>query len=366
VSRTFSIFQKGRLLFKANPVVTWMSVENMEMKSVKNFVLSGIMILTVLACESADSLSTPSPASPPAEMWTLPPSVIPRQPRTPTPTPVSLLPTPAAVATFPAWVADFSDPILAAVEGQRPAFEDDFPAICIDERQKWKVCSTPEQRTYYQSNEGDQSSISELALATARPTLDLQPDLQNGYSLLNSGWFYLVPDSPRNPFYAPIANGALVLTLPAEKENRDFWVYNPRFQQRNFVLQFDLEFYETQPEDAFRFQFDQTSEQSVAFDLSKKQSWGLHWGSFADWQSKTGTYANFPPEQPITVLVFAKAEECAVYLNNVPLAYLAGCRAGSVVRPSPSAMTFHLLAEPGHISAVTIDNVKMWDLDKIP
>jgi hypothetical protein len=204
-----------------------------------------------------------------------------------------------------------------------------------------------------------------LALATARPTLDLQPDLQDGYSLLNSGWFYLIPDNPINPFYAHIDNGAVVLTLPAGKENKDFWIYNPKILHRNFVIQFDLEFYETEPGDTFRFQFDQTSEQSVALDLSKNQNWVFHWGSRADWQSKTGTYANFPPE-PITVLVIAKGEECAVYLDNVPLAYLADCRAGPVIRSVPWAMSFHLLAKSGHTAALTIDNVKLWDLDQIP
>jgi hypothetical protein len=331
----------------------------MEMKFVKLLLFSGIMILVVLACGAGDILSTPHPANTPMEVRTLPPSVIPRQPRTPTPSSMPVLPTPILAATFPAWVADFSDPILQVVEGQLPVFEDHFPEICINEHRKWKVCSTPEQRTYYQS------PLSELPLATARPTLDLQPDLQDGYTLLNKGWFYVIPDSPRNPFYALIDSGTLVLKLPAEKENKDFWVYTPYFLQKNFVLQFDLEFYENRPKDTFRLQFDQTPEQSVAFDLSKNQNWALHWGSLADWQSKAGAYAYSPPN-PVTVLIIAKGEACAVYLDNAPLAYVADCRVGPVVRSSPWAMTFHLLAEPGHIAVVTIDNVKMWDLDNPP
>jgi hypothetical protein len=348
------------------------------MKFVKTLLYSGILILVAFACWVGNDLPTPH-ASPPVEMWSLSPSVIPRQPRTPTPSLPPIMPTSVAEATSPAWVADFSDPILAAIEDQYPVFADEFPAICIDERKKWKVCEKPEQRTYYQPNHMDLTawyewsqldspptlSLSELPLATARPTLDLQPDLQDGYSLLNIGWFYFIPDSPKNPFYAPIDYGALVLALPAGKENRDFWVYNPLLLRKNFVLQFDLEFYKNQPEDTFRFQFDQTPEQSVALDLSKNRGWALHWGSLTNWQSKTGTYANFPPYDPITVLVMAKGGECAMYLENAPLAYLADCRTGPVVRSSPSAITFHLLAEPGHTAVVTIDNVKMWDLDKI-
>ena len=108
------------------------------------------------------------------------------------------------------------------------------------------MCSTPEQRII---------PLSKLALATARPTLDLQPDLQNGYALLNKGWFYIVPDSSLNPFYAHIDNGTLLLKLPEGKEKRDFWVYNPKLNLKNFVLSFDFQFEETQPDDTVRFQF---------------------------------------------------------------------------------------------------------------
>jgi len=335
------------------------------MKFTKTFFFSGILIFAVLACGLGNDLSTPLPVSLSAETQALPPSVIPRQPRTPTPTPVVLLPTPTLAATFPAWVADFSNPILAVVEDQRPIFEDDFPEICIDEDKEWQVCSTPEQRMYYQSNEDNQSSISELALATARPTLDLQPDLQNGYSLLNSGWFYIVPDSSKNPFYAHIDSGALVLNLPQGKENKDFWVYNPYFLQRNFVLQFDLEFYETQPQDTFRFQFEQGGDESFAFDLTKNKTWAFHWGAQNARQSREGIHGHLS-FVPIRVLVIAYGTRCAVYLNNTPLDYFENCRVDSSAKPFLKSATFHILAEPGHSSVMTIDNVMMWDLDKIP
>ena len=55
-----------------------------------------------------------------------------------------------------------------------------------------------------------------------------------------------------------------------------------------------------------------------------------------------------------------------MYLDDVPLAYLADCRTEPIVRSSPWAMTFHMLAEPGHIASAAIDNLKLWDLDKVP
>jgi hypothetical protein len=279
---------------------------NIEMKFSRPFFIV-IMTLTVLACGLVNDFSTPLPASLPVATWTPAPSVVPRQPRTPTPSAMFFPPTPVAAATFPAWVTEFSDPTLSSIEGQRPDFHDEF--INFDQ-----------------------------------------------------GWFYFIPDSPKGPYYAHIQDESLLLQLPAENEKKDYWVYNPRMIRRNFVLRFELRFLESQPEDTVRFQFDQTANQNVAFDLSKNQTWALNWGALADRESNTGTYSHFPPA-PITVLVIAKGEECAVYLNDVPLAHLADCRADSIARSSPWAMTFHLLAEPGHIASATIDNLKLWDLD---
>jgi hypothetical protein len=190
-----------------------------------------------------------------------------------------------------------------------------------------------------------------------------RPVIQDDFINFDQGWFYFIPDNPRGPFYAHIQNESLLLQLPAENEKKDYWVYNPKLPRKNFVLSFELQFLESQPEDTVRFQFDQTADQSVAFDLTKNQIWELRWGSLAGGQFNTGTYFNFPPE-PVIVLIIANGEECAVYLDDVPLAYLADCRAEPVARASPWAMTFHMLAEPGHIAAAAIDNLKLWDLDK--
>ncbi len=336
----------------------------MQSKSASLFFLLGIMVLTALACGVGSSPPTEPTVNAPAGEWIPTPSVIPRQPRTPTSSPASPMPTPVAVATFPVWVADFSDPILEAVEDQPPALEDDFPAICIDERQKWKVCSTPEQRTYYQSNEGDELSITELALATARPTLDLQPDLQNGYTLLNKGWFYVLADNPRKPLYAKIDNGSLILSLPTENEKRDFWVYNPKILQRNFVLQFDLEFRQTQPGDGFRFQFEQGNRQRFALELSKDGAWTFSWGAGDSLQFHAGIYGGLT-FLPVRILVMAYGSGCAVYFDNVPLDYVEYCRADAGIKPSPQSARFHIFAKPGNVSTIAMDNIKVWDLDKL-
>jgi hypothetical protein len=324
------------------------------MKLVKPLFFFVSAILLTLACGMGDDLSPTLPVNAAVDTPTVRLPVPTRHVQKATPTPKLFSPILQA-SPFPAWVTDFSDPILESLTGQQPVFEDVFSPICIDEYEEWKVCSTPEQR---------KSFIPQMALATARPTLDLQPDLQNGYALLNKGWFYIIPDSSKNPFYAHIDNGTLLLKLPEGKEKRDLWVYNPKLNLKNFVLSFDFQFEETQPDDKVRFQFSQTADQSVALDLSKNQTWEMHWGSNADWQSTTGTFNYFAPER-ITVLIIMQGEACAVYLNDAPLTYLSNCRTASIVYASPQAVKFHLIAEPGHFAAVTIDNVKLWDLDKI-
>jgi len=276
------------------------------MKLIKSLFFLICAILSVAACRELPIL----PVNATIETITVTPSEIPLPSRTPPPTatPIVSQSTPR-VLLFPAWVTDFSDPILVAIDGRLPDFHDEF-------------------------------------------------------TRLNKGWFYFIPDSRKNPFYAHLQDGTLLITLPAENENKDYWVYNPKLIRRNFVLSFDFQFEETQPEDTVRFQFDQSANQSVALDLSKNQTWALHWGSVADWQSATGTFDYFPPER-ITVLIIMRGEACAVYLNNDPLTYLDNCRTDAVARSSPWAVTFHMLAVPGHRASASIDNLKLWDLDKI-
>jgi hypothetical protein len=275
------------------------------MKLIKLLFLSISTIFFTLACgvREFSTLATDAPS--------LITSLTPPSTNTPFPIPTptflfSALPT----EPFPAWVTDFSDPILVAVGGRQPDFQDDFTG-------------------------------------------------------LNEGWFYFKPGSKKGPYYALIQDETLLVNLPIENKIRDSWVYSPLLTRKDFVLSFDFQFEETQPDATMRFQFDQNAEQSVALDLVKNQTWSLHWGPNNDLQSTNGTYDYYPPQR-IPVLVIMHGEECAVYLNDAPLAYLNDCRSGSNFHSTPWAVNFHMLAEQGHAAALTIDNVKLWDLDKIP
>lgn len=276
------------------------------------------------------SLPTGTPSAVPTETPTITPFP------SPTSTPTAFLSPTLAPTPFPAWVMDFSDPILVALVNRKPDFQDDFSPICIYKSVRLKTC----------------------------PTLDGQFDLQDGVSVLNQGWFYIDPYSSKRPFYANIQNGNLFVKLPMGKVNKDSWVYNPKLNRRNFVLNFDFQFDETQPADIVRFQFAQTANQSVALDLYKNKTWTFHWGLQDDWKSRSGTFDYFPPGY-INIAIIMRGMECAVYFNNVPFDYFSDCRSGPMVRSVPWAVSFHVLADPGHDAAMVLDNVKLWDLDKI-
>ena len=224
-------------------------------------------------------------------------------------TPSKLPPTPQEFP-YPRWVADFAEPILESVSGRRPEFQDDF-------------------------------------------------------TQLNRGWFYFISGNRRGPFYAHLQEGTLWVKLPEAGEDRDFMVYNPRLIRKNFVLSMDFQFEPTQPPDSVRFQFDQSADQSVAVDLFKNKTWVMHWGPHNNWQSETGSYDYLAPER-IRILIILQGDACAAYLNDVPLAYAGDCRSGDEVRSIPWAVTFHVRAAPGHLAIASFDNVRLWDLDRLP
>ena len=297
------------------------------------FFSAGTIIIT-----SACAIGNPIPALPantPTETSTALPTITPLPTHTPIPTPTFLFPIPQT-APLPAWITNFSDPILEALVNQKPDFQDDFSPICIYKSVRLTKCPP------------------------SYPHLDTE----DGISVLNQGWLYINPDNLKRPYYAHIHDGTLFIKLLEGTENRDSMVYNPKLIRKNFVLNFDFQFDKTQPDATVRFQFDQTADQSVALDLSKNKTWTFHWGPHNDRKSRTGTYDYFPPER-INIMVIMRGTECAVYLNRVPLDYFSNCRPGPIVRTSPWAVSFHVITAPGYTAVVVIDNVKLWDLDKI-
>jgi hypothetical protein len=264
------------------------------------------LALIVLLCLSCMAIELPGsiPVNTPPESPTAFsfPTQIPNSSPTRIPT--------ATTAPVPSWVAEFANPILIKLAGRQPDYKDDFSGF-------------------------------------------------------NQGWFYLIPESQINPHYAQILGGVLTLKIPNGKETRDAMVYNPKLAHQNFVLSFDFKFGKTQPNDVLRFQFSQTTGQSVWLDLSKNEDWSFDWGLHGQENSASGTYYYFSPER-INVAIIMQGNECAVYLNHDPLDHMDNCRDDPNARLSSMAMSLHLLSTTGHDASVTIDNMKFWNLDKVP
>jgi hypothetical protein len=260
-------------------------------------------LIVILAVTLACSATAPQPTA----TAFVPPTVTPSPTPPPTATPSPLPPTRVA-APPPAWVTEVADPFLAALAGIPPAYQDDF----------------------------------------------------SGHNL---GWFYVQRGSADGPFYAPLEDGSLLLRIPTGREYRDFFVYNPYLRRVDFVLTFDFKFGKTQPFDVLRFQFNQSADQSVQFDLSKHEDWSFDWSLRGPRQSVSGAYQYFSPEF-IRVTVIMRGRECAFYVNDDPLGYLNQCRADAVVEKSPRAVSFHLLSATGQDALATLDHVTLWDLKK--
>lgn len=215
-------------------------------------------------------------------------------------------PTPTYIEATPVpqWVTDFADPILEAIENQKTDFEDDFSIY----------------RGWY---------IRLLGVS--------------GYT------------------YAERYDEMLLLRLP--EKTKEAIVFNPRINRNNFVLNLDLRFNHDQPNDTIRFQFSGFLNQVVLFDLSNNRNWTFQWGTQNNLESLTGLYEHFPPEHvPVTIIMLDT--QCALYLNDDPLVYVDDCRTDSIFEDWTTS--FRLIRDTKNAVVINVDNLKLWDLDKIP
>lgn len=269
------------------------------MKTNKLMLSCGVVILFSLAC-ALTSLPQTQPVfnTLPTETLTRTPS--PTQIPLPTPTPTYIEATPV-----PAWVTDFGDPILEAIENQKPDFEDDFSIY-----REWFIRL---------------SGIS-------------------GYT------------------YAERYDEMLLLRLP--EKTKEAIIFNPRINRNNLVLNLDLRFNHDQPNDTIRFQFNGFLSQVVSFDLSNNRNWTFQWGTGDNLRSLNGIYPHFPPEY-VPVAIILLDTQCVIYLNNDPLLYVDDCRTTTPVF-ADWVTSFRVLGDNANAVIINVDNLQLWDLDKIP
>jgi hypothetical protein len=234
--------------------------------------------------------------TPPPTQTTQP--VVTMTPLRPTSTPApTLTPTPASTAT-PAWPGEFSAPILAVIADQPPSFTADF-ATGAGRVALWR-CSAPE---------------CVVEDGVMRVYLDHNDITLGGY-----------------------------------------------LQARDFVLQFDLLPVESSPNAAAGvfFHHEQGIIDQVNLNIFPTwQQWKFEYDGPQPVQAFGSAQSpQIDPARWLTVLVVARGEEVALYLNNQPVAY------GRDIWTVGDYIFLYANAPDG-IIRVDFDNVLFWDLAKV-
>ncbi|MFN8412626.1 MAG: hypothetical protein U0Z26_09585 [Anaerolineales bacterium] len=274
------------------------------MKFLKRILIPALSLLITCACKVENSTPPMTPTSQPTRPWIQVPLQTPQEVAT-------SQPDTQPVTSDLVWVKEFSNPIFLAIEGHNPNFHDDFT------------------------------------------------------SNFNKGWFYLIDNNTLKPYFAHIQEDNLLLKIPDGLERKDAMTYNPHLARKNLVLSFDFQFGKTQPDDLFRFQYQTNENEAIVLDLFKNEDSQLELNLSNNQTTLQGTYRYFSPEH-IHVELLIKGTECAAYINNDPLVYVNECRIEPITQPGQTAVSFHLLSKTGFPATITIDNVRMWDLDLIP
>ena len=219
-------------------------------------------------------------------------------PQRPTSTPApSLTPTPVSTAT-PAWPGEFSAPILAAVTDQPPSFTADF-ATGAGRVALWR-CNAPE---------------CVVEDGVMRVSLDHSSITLGGY-----------------------------------------------LQGRDFVLQFDLLPIQSSTNAAAGvfFHHEQGIIDQVNLNIFPTEwQWNFEYDGPQTGQSFGGGQSQWiDPARWLTVMVVARGEEVALYLNNQPMAY------GRDIWTVGDYIFLYANA-PGGIIRVDFDNVLFWDLSQV-
>jgi hypothetical protein len=182
-------------------------------------------------------------------------------------------------------------------------------------------------------------------------------DFQDDFSQNHHGWKY-IPYGGSKPLPATLQNGVLSMAVTStDTEQAQGWVEHPYLAGKDFILSFDFNIDQSNPQDHLTIiWFAKTS--FVTLSLQPNDTWALgKTTSTIDW----GSY-NYNSSAQNSVLIIAKDFECGIYVNNAAIAHLNGCRDNN----SGRAIWISLCVVAGrHTAVMNIDNVKIWNLDKI-
>ena len=212
------------------------------------------------------------------------------------------------------------------------------------------------------------------ARAWAEPILaavnDLPPDFADDFSQVDTAWLYSDNDpgsesgcdNPDN-LQQSITDGVMKLSLV----NCQFAsLSHPELEYANYILQ--LEVYFQQNPSPLGLEIWNTSPSSLDGEGNRgfflKVNGGL-WGTFLD-DSIAGDrgFINLDFSQPITITIIHQSPSFLVLLNSIPLTY----NVSNQNYPGPFKIDFTVNSGssiPVEPYTLELDNIKIWDLDRI-
>lgn len=208
------------------------------------------------------------------------------------------------------------------------------------------------------------SSPADQARAFAAPILaaiaDRPPDFEDDFTTADKGWGLGFPGGPPNGDQLEITDGVVRMTL---FEGSEGMVHHRGLVFKNFVLMVD------------------SRQVSGGYRSSQMVVWGLndHWGQLAiesgkrHWFLSKGPSDQWPPRpegsgdvvSPIGetnhILIVARGPQLAIYLNDVPVAYVEDQELDVAHGKS---LSFNCGGRPDMVCE--FDNIKLWNLDNVP
>ena len=264
------------------------------------------VVSSLLAPPTSTATTIVAPTSTPTSTLTVTPT------RTPRPT--------LTITPIPSWIAGFAEPILATIKDCKPDFADDFS----QNRPGWKF---------------------------------------------HTGQF----EGPEKPGKREIVDGVMRMSVNPGSAG---FAQHSNLRANNFVLQVDANLqqirYQTAPQIDWRG--NQHTGADEIFELWQNGSWYLYFCGNPCEELAFGS-APIKTSGLVTITIISKGTEFAIYLNSQPLMFFDDvgrppAQFAYVADDGSSPVAFIRLSlwndSSGQTSIVEYDNLKIWDLDKIP
>ena len=197
-----------------------------------------------------------------------------------------------------------------------------------------------------------------------------QPDFSEDFSQVDPQWAYSTyelhsDESCSNTDGAQLSIKTGVARCGVDSNCRQGILFHPAMQNyENFVVQADVDFNQTSGNMGFQMFF--PTEREVALDLTSSGSWSLSAGEPGDDSNfdRVDGRIEFDPSEPVTFTMINKDSTVFYYINSTLLVSYSLPE----IFYGPVHVHFNLFSESPNLpegEAFEVDNVKVWDLDRL-